>query len=412
MINNCLTGFCVMVSVEEVVRRFITKTKVDFQMKLNLNDAETREYIPRIRLVSNAVVFHDTDLRTAQYWGSCGTAATIVQLRHLHPRRIERLSAFKREGMFLNSAVSSNEYIDEISVREILGNPEEFLFDGAGGRPKIDQGWLFAETRNSIDKLERILTGGGSNLKLNRHQNFKNELELERTLMKVLSNNHLAYVSIDGAFRNGENYPFPKSAAEWHDRVSYAPSRPPRGPCRHWVIDFLEDIVKEVCEEPAQIHRESQYINHDNERCWELKKTIKRLEEMLGCPTHAITVTGVYEPARDYIDHHPDQPFRLFRVLDSNPGPRLEDSVHNKQGNRTRQGTVRYMTAIELWTHMREMGRKRILEWTTDKRGICGANKLQPLIVLRDEDVDLSDGSRFVRWVRETSYRPQSNGRI
>ena len=398
-----------MRDVKEVVHRFITKTKVNFQMKLNLNDAEIKEYIPRIHLVSNAVVFHDRDLHTAQYWGSCGTAATIVQLRHLHPRRIERLSAFKREGMFLNSAVSSNEYIDEISVREILGNPEEFLFDGAGGRPKIDQGWLFAETRNSIDKLERVLTGRRSKLKLERHLHFKDELALERTLMKVLSNNHLAYVSIDGAFRNGENYPFPKSAGEWHDRVSHAPSRPPRDPCRHWVIDFLEDIVEEVCEEPDQIYTESQYHNHDNQRCGELKKTIKRLEEMLGCPTHAITVTGVYEPSRDYIDHHPGRPFRLFRVLDSNPGPRLEDSIHNKAKNRARQGTVRYMTAIELWTHMQEMGRKRILEWTTDKRGICGANKLQPLIVLNTMDVDLSDGNDYVKWVRENLYRPQSS---
>ena len=173
MINNCLTGFCVMVSVEEVVRRFITKTKVDFQMKLNLNDAETREYIPRIRLVSNAVVFHDTDLRTAQYWGSCGTAATIVQLRHLHPRRIERLSAFKREGMFLNSAVSSNEYIDEISVREILGNPEEFLFDGAGGRPKLTKvGFLpKPETRltnSSAFSLEEGVTSNSRGIKTSK----------------------------------------------------------------------------------------------------------------------------------------------------------------------------------------------------------------------------------------------------
>jgi len=381
----------VMIDVEEIVRRFITKTKVDFQLKLNLNDNERREYIPMAGLVANAVVFHDMDLRTAQYWGSCGTAATIVQLRHLHPRRIERLRAQKHEGHSLDSVVSSNEYIDEIAVKDILGHPRDFLFDGAGGRPKIDQGWLFAETRNSIDKLERILTGGSSKLSLKRHADFNDALGLERTLMKVLSNNHLAYVSIDGAFRNGENYPFPKTTQEWANRISHAPTRPPRGPCRHWVIDYLEDIVNEICEQPPHNQEEDNYINHPEGRCWELKNTIKHLEGMLGCPTHAITVTGVYEPSNRYIEHGPHKPFRLFRVIDSNPGPRFEDSIRDRTKNSDSQGTVRYMTALELWTHMQKMGRKRILEWTTDKRGICGANKLQPHIVLNGlSDVDLS----------------------
>jgi len=122
-----------------------------------------------------------------------------------------------------------------------------------------------------------------------------------------------------------------------------------------------------------------------------LKKTIKHLEGMLGCPTHAITVTGVYEPSNRYIEHGPHKPFRLFRVIDSNPGPRFEDSIRDRTKNSDSQGTVRYMTALELWTHMQKMGRKRILEWTTDKRGICGANKLQPHIVLNGlSDVDLS----------------------
>lgn len=401
-----------MVNVEGIVHRFITKTKVDFLMKLNLTDVKTREYIPRVDLVSNAVVFHDMDLRTAQYWGSCGTAATIVQLRHLHPRRIERLTALKREGFALDSVVSSYEYVDEISVKDILGHPQKFLFDGAGGRPKIDQGWLFAETRNSINKLERLLTGGGSTLKLIRHCNLNNIYELERTLMKVLSNNHLAYVAIDGAFRSGENYSFPESIQEWDDRISHPPTRPPRGPCRHWVIDILEDVLKEVCEEPDQILEGDWHENHINKDCNELKKMIKRLEEMLGCPTHAITVTGVYESRNGHIDHYSGQPFKIFRVLDSNPGPRLEDSIRNKSKNLTRQGTVRYMTAIELWTHMQNMGRKRILEWTTDKRGICGANKLQPLIVLDKRDVDLSEGSDYVKWTKENLYRPVSGGRF
>jgi hypothetical protein len=144
-----------------------------------------------------------------------------------------------------------------------------------------------------------------------------------------------------------------------------------------------------------------------------LEKTIKNLEEILGCPTHAITVTGVYEPPETtYHYHNTDRPFRLFRVLDSNPGPRLKDSIHDKTKNRTRQGTVRYMTAIEIWTHMQDMGGKRILEWTTDKRGICGANKLQPVIVLNTRDVDLSDGNDYVKFVRENWYTPQSGGSI
>ena len=389
-----------MDNIRQMVSRLINSSRVNYTLKLNVDESILNEYLPTRELASRALVYHDLDLRTAQYWGSCGTAATIVQLRHLHPRRLERLSIRGRERNNLTDTQSANEYTDEIALRERLGQRKNFLFDGAAGRPKIDQAWLFAETRNSIDKLKRILTGPGSNLRLKPHTRINNEIELEAVLMKVLSNNHLAYVSIDGAFQSSENYPFPTSREEWRQRSKFGTPRPTKQPCRHWIIDYLWEIFEEQCGGHSQARRQF-------EGCSELRELIQRLDHILECPTHAITVTGVYEfdTENDYFQriNEPsteiEKPYRLFRVLDSNPGPNLYNSIYNPSLNLRTQGAVRYMTPLELWNHMSTMRQRRVLEWTTDGRGICGANKLQPLYFdWGMYDIDLSDYS-FARSV-------------
>jgi len=377
-----------MTNVRDLARRLRDSSRVNYTYKLSGDQNLYDEYFPVADIADMALVYHDSDLRTAQYWGSCGTAATIVQLRHLHPRRLERLSAKRREGDTLNDTQSANEYIDEISIRDVLGLAENFMFDGAAGRPKIDQAWLFAETRNSISKLERILCGPGSSLKLKEHMKINNKDDLEKTLMKVLSNNHLAYVSIDGAFRSGENYDYPESIEEWDKRSNFLPPRPKKSPCRHWIIDMLWEIVEEQCGGHSQFVKQF-------EGCGELREVIQRLEHLIQCPTHAVTVTGVYESNHneifDRVGHYNEEgPLRLFRVLDSNPGPNLFNSIYNRTLNLSAQGTVRYMTPLELWNHMSKMNQRRVLEWTTDGRGICGANKLQPLLFYQGMDVDFS----------------------
>ena len=136
-----------------------------------------------------------------------------------------------------------------------------------------------------------------------------------------------------------------------------------------------------------------------------MKQLIGELERLIECPTHAITVTGVYEfdTENDYFQRidepsiENEKPYRLFRVLDSNPGPDLYNSIYNPSLNQRTQGTVRYMTPLELWNHMSSMSQRRVLEWTTDGRGICGANKLQPLYLDYGIDVDFSDYGFFLQ---------------
>ena len=56
-----------------------------------------------------------------------------------------------------------------------------------------------------MSKLENILCGPQSKLHLIRHSNIQNMVKLEDTIIRILSNNHLAYMSVDGAFQSGIN---------------------------------------------------------------------------------------------------------------------------------------------------------------------------------------------------------------
>ena len=366
--------------VEWVIRNLEKKQKVNFTYKPQLNQDEFLELLPNPGIVSNAIVYHDFDLRTAQYWGSCGVAATITQLRHLNPKRVQRFSILREGKMSISDSLDAADFVDEISPKGMLGNPSDFFFDGAAGRPKIDQAWLFAETRNSIKKIEQILTKRPeSNLRLKQHKNIGSKERLEEILLKVLGNNHLAYLTIDGAFRNGEEYSFPSSAEEWIQRITSDYERPQKETAHHPIIDALLELAEERCS-----HQENTNGREENDmnNCEELFWMIKQLAKAFGPQRHAVTISGVYESDEYYEirDSRGREEMRLYRVLDSNPGPNYTDRIRNPTTVSTRQGTVRYMTINELWIHIKDMGSTRILEWTTDGRGICGANKLHPFV--------------------------------
>ena len=367
--------------VNWIRRNLERKQKVKFTYKPQLNPDESLELLPNPKIVSNAIVYHDIDLRTAQYWGSCGVAATITQLRHLNPKRVQRFSILREGNMSISDALDAADFVDEISPKGMLGNPSDFFFDGAAGRPKIDQAWLFAETRNSVIKIEEVLTKRPeSNLTLKKHENIDSKERLEEILRKVLGNNHLAYLTIDGAFRYGEDYSFPSSASEWLQRITSDVERPPKEPSPHPILDDLRALIEAECG-PGN---ENDPRNPNEKNCMRLFGLLDDLEKfkIFHSPTHAVTISGVYESDEDYENRKSGgrEMMRLYRVLDSNPGPNYTDRIRNPTTVSTRQGTVRYMTINELWLHIKEMGSTRILEWTTDGRGICGANKLHPFV--------------------------------
>ena len=366
--------------VNWIISNLERKKKVNFTYKPQLNEDEFLELLPNPGIVSNAIVYHDIDLRTAQYWGSCGVAATITQLRHLNPKRVQRFSILREGKMSISDALDAADFVDEISPKGMLGNPSDFFFDGAAGRPKIDQAWLFAETRNSVKKIEKVLTKRpGSNLTLNKHKNIDTKERLEEILLKVLGNNHLAYLTIDGAFRYGEDYSFPSSASEWIQRITSDDERPQKDTAQHPIIDELLELAEEIC---SHQNSTSDREEHNMTKCEDLFLMIKKLSKTLGPQRHAVTISGVYESDEYYEIRKSGgrEEMRLYRVLDSNPGPNYTDSIRNPTTVSTGQGTVRYMTINELWLHIKDMGSTRILEWTTDGRGICGANKLHPFV--------------------------------
>jgi len=364
-----MNGVQVRNAVKDIVTNLARKKRVEYTYIVRPTVREKELLLPNSDIVDEALVYHDDDLRAAQYWGSCGTAATIVQLRHLDPMRVERLTEHRRDWTKSQAYKNIELYTDEVSPYKILGLTFDDFFDRAAGRPKIDQAWLFAETRNSISRLENILCGPQSKLKLIPHTNIQNMDDLEDSIIKILSNNHLAYMSVDGAFQAGEKYDFPEDEVEWRRRVNTGPNRPPQSKCKHWIIDWIEEIIKEKCpEDDLQVREE----------CYELRHLVESLEGLLGCPTHAITITGVYERNdREGDLNVPESPLRLYRVLDSNPGPNFTVSATRK-GVQNQQGTTRYMTLRELWAHTRRMQSTRLFEWSTHKNQICGANMVQP----------------------------------
>ena len=367
-----MNGVFVREAVTDIVGNLAKKKCVKYSYIVHPTNDEKKLLLPNPDIVDGALVYHDDDLRAAQYWGSCGTAATIVQLRHLDPMRVERLTEHRRDWTKSQAYKNIELYTDEVSPDKVLGLTFDDFFDGSAGRPKIDQAWLFAETRNSMSKLENILCGPQSKLHLIRHSNIQNMGDLEDTIIKILSNNHLAYMSVDEAFQSGESYDFPEDEDEWDYRASNDPKRPPPPKCKHWIIDWIEEIIEEKCPEDAlQV----------GEECYELRELVVRLEELLGCPTHAITITGVYENIT-----WGESPLRLYRVLDSNPGPNFTVSATSK-GRQNQQGTTRYMTLRELWAHTQGMQPTRFFEWSTHKNQICGANVVQPFFWLKGHQI-------------------------
>jgi hypothetical protein len=362
-------------TINQVVSAIKASPRVQYHHILRVVGRDLSHVAPEKEITTNALVYHDSDLQAAQYWDSCGTAATIVQLRHLNPKRSPRLARFKASHM----PIDSQDKVDEISPN-ILGHFRDFLSDGAAGRPKIDQAWLYAESFNSIGKLERILCGPKSKLRLRPIKYPRSINELEEYLMEVFANNHIAYLSIDGAFRPGEDYQFPKEKIEWKKRCTTKPIRKPKPPCQHWVIDILEKLVEEQCSQSEFQGREGyRPKNNDYSKCNKLRHALDIFKDTVECPTHAVTVTGVYEHnSKKY-----PNTLRLYRILDSNPGPDYTETVNlaNRypQGKKKkRQGKVFYMTAIELWEHTMLMKQPRIIEWALSDSGPCNGNKIQP----------------------------------
>jgi len=356
--------------IEKIVDK-LKKTKgVQYEYSIIPTESEIDELLPNKEIVVKALVYYDCDLKTAQYWASCGTAATIVQLRHLNPMRIVRLNAHRSNDPSNPNSKIADLYIDEISPAFINQTKNDFYFDGAGGRPKIDQAWLFAETRNSVAKLERILCNPKSKLKLISYPSINQKKVLEKTIETILSSNYLAYMTIDGAFQSDERYDFPANEDDWRIRVNRESSRK-KPECTHWLIDFIKDEIKEKWDDQNGI----------NDNIQDSKELERLLKKLLGCQTHAITITGVYEGGAILDENGKEKVLRLYRVLDSNPDLDFIISATKKQPQS--QGTVRYMTLNELWGHTRWTAgegatrKTNLYVWTTKKKG-TGANKVHP----------------------------------
>lgn len=363
---------------QEIFKKLQEHKKTNFKIKLLKTKSIDFHYIPDYRQwdTTRALVFHDFDLQTTQYWGSCGTAATITQLRHLSPLRPKRLASFV-DDLETPEDQSINDLFTHELPPEKLGHKSNMIMDQMGGLLKIDQAWLYAETRNSGKKLKEVLCTKKSGLSFNDHDELRGPGDIEDKIIEIFKRNHIAEFLIDGAFRQDEEYPFPYDNLEWRNassgnRVIHR-ERPPLG---GGPFQELEILFEELCNNEANSIEKPQHENDST--CEEISRLMDRLKKMVGPTPHVVVITGIYQttPSGRFLPNEPI--YTLFRVLDSNPTGSYTKRIHDK-GHRSTKPSVKYMSAEELWNHTTHLrGRTHLREWSTGKSRNCGANKVEP----------------------------------
>ena len=181
---------------------------------------------------------------------------------------------------------------------------------------------------------------------------FTKSLEsLEECLADILVKNRVAIALVDGLIWSENNhYRFPASEEEWLERTADEHLRPydclavEENPILQGMKDLL---VANGClkEDEARCSKE---INPQGEgSCSKLCQMYDQMKMMDGAFQattigHAVVVSGMYV--------HAESGRVLWRVLDSNPGTRLNLKTSRKV--RSQPGSVNYMTTLELYNRM------------------------------------------------------------
>jgi len=325
----------------------------------------------------------DEDIRTSQFVDSCGSAALTVALRHLHPGRIGQRSAtlsntqpmadidltFEKSKQG-SSDLSLSDLGSSLGVPHYLGRPGYTLWN---------QLTFYGLTKNQIGGLMNLFNKENDTLfRLYYHHSqpnppaldfmetrekrqyepdefflhFDKSLEsLEDCLANILFKNRVAIVLVDGLiWSNGNHYTFPSSEEEWKDRAVNEHLRPQdclaveENPILQGIRDLL---VANHCLKEDEIHCSEEIGPQDKWPCFKLCRLYDEMKKMSGVfPAttigHAVVVSGMYV--------HAASGSVLWRVLDSNPVTRL--NLKRSHKDRTRQGSVNFMTTRELYNRM------------------------------------------------------------
>ena len=339
-------------------------------------------------------VFPDSDIRTSQYVGSCGSAAITVALRHLHPQRIAQTGERPQPIADFDFVFESTYKTSKLSLSAIIGHEfDQPFYRGRPGYVLWNQMTYYALTNNQIgsfmnlfnkdnstnfrlylhtestfDSLEFKESGVKKNYERDRHflplESTSNDIE--DRLCEILERNHLPVVLVDGSiWSHGDHYTFPKDEDEWEERATNSHFRPED--CKaienHPALAELKELMNDnhCLEKDSQ---ENQRRPDNYELCINLKHTYEHLRHHLEPTTigHAVVITGFYvrRAGGDV----------LWRVIDSNPLTKLDKlGIQSNPEKRDLQGSVNYMTTRELVSRMTGEGRRQmILEITSHKK--------------------------------------------
>ena len=320
----------------------------------------------------------DEDIRTSQYVGSCGSAALTVALRHLHPGRLGQKSTSLSNTQpladfdftFEKSKKSSSDLTlsdlgSTLGVPHYLGRPGYILWN---------QLTFYGLTKNQIGALMNLFNKENDTLfRLYYHHSQptpqalefvetrqKHEYEpdefflrftkkvwnrLKSVLRTFLLKNRVAIALVDGLIWSESNhYRFPASEEEWLERTADEHLRP--DDClaveENPILQGMKDLlVANVClnEDEARCSEE---INPQGEGpCSKLCQMYDQMKMMDGAFQattigHAVVVSGMYV--------HTESGRVLWRVLDNNPGTRLNLKTSRKDG--LNKESVNYMTTL------------------------------------------------------------------
>ncbi|MDA8594261.1 hypothetical protein N9L85_02690 [Euryarchaeota archaeon] len=325
----------------------------------------------------------DEDIRTSQYVDSCGSAALTVALRHLHPGRLGQKSKTIDNTQPISDfdftfeksrAVSSDLTLSDIGSS--LGVPH---FLGRPGYTLWNQLTFYGLTKNQIGGLMNLFNKENDTLfRLYYHHSqpnpqglefvetkqkyeyesdefflhFTNSLRsLEECLADILLKNRLAIALVDGLIWSKSNhYTFPSSEEEWMKRTTNKHLRP--DDClaveENPILQKMRDLlVANGCLKENQARCPEEFNPQDQEHCYKLchmYEEMRVMDDSFKATTigHAVVVSGMYV--------HAESARVLWRVLDSNPTTRL--NLKKSIKNRSRQGSVNFMTTLELYNRM------------------------------------------------------------
>ena len=399
------------------IRRRWNATKPDFRFIPNPSNHRQPEFSNKFcqEIVSHVnglgydvscYVHVDEDTRTAQYVGSCGSAALTVALRHLHPGRIGKTGGppfdNKQPIADLDFAFEvSRPKTDKLLLSDLGASLGEPVYRGRPGYILWNQLTFFGLTKNQVGAFMTLFNKENETpfrLYFHHTQPLPRALKytekreemtyepdrffvkfsdtedaLEHQLLNILINNRLAVALVDGlVYTLNDHYRFPMSEKEWLQRGSDFHRRP--RDClvveEHPVLEALKDALESMgcSNEPSG--------PQDQKVCTPLQHAYNHLKGMLG-PTmigHAVVVSGVYV--------HSDSGILLWRVLDSNgPQPtRLNLKRVSQKKKRASQGSINYMTTKELYCRMKGTTYNQFSpdDYTMDQDGILRMLEVVP----------------------------------